>query len=163
MLTVDIGTTIVAALAAFFAIQQYAMQNQQKRAEMFFKWNEWFDSKEGFGVDSTRGSLPSLLDLLANDDPRLKEVPWETREKILAFYEELALAVNSGLLTEDTANYMFGYYAVKIRKNHQYFWTDELGDPKAGYWKLWNHFVDRMEVKQKALECAYFRPNKLTF
>jgi hypothetical protein len=155
-------TPLVGAVAAGVALWQYAMQNSQKRAEMFFKWNEWFDSKDGFGIDS-ESKNPSILHLLQHDDPRLKDVPWETKEKLLAFYEELALAVNSGLLSEATANYMFGYYAVKIRKNEKYFWTEDLGDPKAGYWKLLNHFTDRIEAKQKELDRDDFKPTSLKF
>jgi hypothetical protein len=161
---VEIGsvlTALVGAIAASFAIVQYKMQNRQKRAEMFFSWNKWFDSKEGFGVD-TESKIPSVLQLLENDDERLKsEVPWEKREALLAFYEEIALAVQSDLLHEDTANYMFGYYAVKI-KTSTHFWIG-LDDPKEGYWKLFRDFAERMEAQQKKLGEECFNPRKLRF
>ena len=154
-------TALVGAIAASFAIAQYAMQNRQKRAEMFFNWNKWFDSKEGFGIDPD-SQRPSVLQLLQSDDERLRsEVPWEKREALLAFYEEIALAVQSGLLREDTANYMFGYYAVKIKKS-AHFWIG-LDDPTEGYWKLFHDFAKRMEAQQKKLGEGCFDPRQLKF
>jgi hypothetical protein len=150
MLTVDIGTTIVGALAATFALWQYRKQNRQKRAEMFFQWNKWFDSQEGFGL-VPNSDAPSMLQLLEDDDQRLAEVRWEKKEKLLAFCEEIALAVNSGLLVKETAWYMFGYYVLKIQKS-KHFWKG-FDDPNTSYWKLFHYFAQEMEKIEKANVC----------
>jgi hypothetical protein len=151
---------VVGALAAWYGIRQYRIQNTQKRAEKFFEWNKWFDSKEGFGVDPD-SSHPSVLQLLEDDDERLKMVPWEKREALLAFFEEIALAVNSKLLDEDTANYMFGYYALKIRKS-SHFW-ENLDAPDSGYWKLFRSCTERWEAKYDDIRTGKFDPKKLKF
>lgn len=79
---IGVLTAVSGVIAAFFAIRQYAMQNSQKRADMFFnKWTAWFDSKDGFGIDPD-AKTPSILRLLENDDPRLaEEVPWEKEKR----------------------------------------------------------------------------------
>ena len=152
----------IAALGTFgtflYGAREYHRQGRQKRAETFFRWNKWFDSEEGFGslIDGE-----SILQYVERDDKRLSEVSWHQREKLIAFFEEIALAVNSGLLDPDVATYMFGYYTLKVKRS-EHFWKG-LDNPDEGYWKLWNYFARMVDERYERVLAQSYDPAKLKF
>lgn len=65
--------------------------------------------------------LLEMLPLLDIDDPKLAEFAMlNAKRKFLTFCEEVALLINSHLLSAETAYYMFGYYAVSANKGRNF-------------------------------------------
>ena len=65
--------------------------------------------------------LLEMLPLLDVDDSRLAEFGMlNAKRKFMTFCEEIALLVNSGFLSAETAYYMFGYYATRANKGQNF-------------------------------------------
>jgi hypothetical protein len=156
------------AVAALVAYRTYRRQTLQSRAEVFFNWNKWFDSEKGFGVGSLEGisdfgKSASILALCDGDDAKLRQVPWEKKEALLAFFEELKLSINSGLIRREVVSYMFGYYVLKIADG-KHFWEGDDGEHwederNAPYWALWKSLVAEMRRERE----KEFHPDQLGF
>jgi len=140
---VHIATLIGALVALITLIKgvfEYTRQGAQKRADHFFELRKRYKENEKF---------MEIIALLDNEDPKVAEIPFKQRRDFLGFYEEIAIAVNSGLVRAPVAHYMFGYYAIKC-------WEDEnfSGDvhKDSAYWALMSSFVDRMKAIEKGFE-----------
>ena len=137
--------TLIAAFGGLgmlgWGIYEYSRQNTQKRAELFRELRSRFQARE---------NLQKLRLLLSEGDPEeLAKVPFAERKEFLAFLEEVALSVNSKLLSEDVAFYMFGYYAAVIDKSN-YFWNDI---PKNHWsWLMTAEFCKRMGKRLREVE-----------
>jgi hypothetical protein len=139
-------TPVVGAFAAFYGIAQYRKQNLQKSADMFFAWR-----KE---IDEEFGDIQRLLD---GDDPEkdgaeLRKISFEKREAFVTFHEEIALALNSGLLKPEVALYIFGQYAILCWDN-SYFWEDL--NRNKWYWHLFKEFVVKMRALREKAETQW--------
>ncbi len=134
-----IGTG-VALLTLIKAVFEYTKQNAQKRAEHYTLLREEF-KKEGRFTD--------LFELLEEDAPSLTELPFEKKQDLIGFYEDIALAVNSGLLKKEVAHYMFAYYALRCWDS-KHFW--ENINRESHYWTLFRHFVIEMKKVESDLE-----------
>jgi hypothetical protein len=140
---------IVVALATFIqAIREYSHQGANKRAEHFLEMRRRFKENESFRT---------IADLIEADDVALLEIPFKAKRDFLGFFEEIALSVNSGLLRKEVAHYMFGYYAIKCWKSHN-FWQDI--NRQSIYWSIFKRFTEEMiEVEKNFL----YRRNKYIF
>ena len=98
-----------------------------------------------------------ILDLLAADDPKLKEVSIQEKRNFVGFLEEVALMVNSRLIRKEVAHYMFGYY-VLLCSQSDYFW--EGLDRNSVYWSLFRRFSAEMQALGKR---GAEPPNELHF
>jgi len=76
----------------------------------------------------------------------LREISFQVKRDYLGLFEEIAIAMNSGLIKPQVAHYMFGYYALLCRESDD-FWSgvNRLSD----YWSLFNDFCDQMEVERE--------------
>lgn len=69
--------------------------------------------------------------------------------RFMDFVEQIALMVQSNLMSEDIAFYIFGFEFVEAY-NRKEFWTEDiLGARESGYWRLYRHFSERMVAYQK--------------
>jgi len=168
-LIVSLGTLLIAVVTfAFYYMPALKKQTTLERARLFFEWNKWFDSEECANwIDKDDPNAKSLLALLIDSETdeeareALRKVPIARKEAVLAFFEQLAIAVNTGLLKREAANYMFGYYAVMIRETKA-FWSAGLeNDESEWYWKVFNSFVDDMKDVQKEAQGTAFNPRSV--
>ena len=60
--------------------------------------------------------------MLEARDPALADMDFVGKRDFLGFFEEIALARNSGLINDDVVHYMFGYYAMMCYDSGP-FWT----------------------------------------
>jgi hypothetical protein len=132
----DIATilgVIVAAATLAKAVFEYVAQGRQKRAEAYFALERsfWEDAE-----------FPKICELLETDSPDLATIPLSTKLSFVGFHEEVALMLNSKLLREEVAHYMFGYYAIRCY-NSNHFWRGE--DKSDVYWSLFRSFAERMK------------------
>lgn len=62
-----------------------------------------------------------ICNLLDTNDEGLLEIKFEEKRDFLGFFEEVAIAMNSGLIKPQVAHYMFGFYAIKCWESGK-FW-----------------------------------------
>jgi hypothetical protein len=139
----DIATilgVIVALIALIKGVYEYIKQGSQKRAEHFNEIRKKFKENDDFR---------EIAVLAINDDPELKEKYFKEKRDYLGLFEEVALAVNSGLIKPEIAQYMFGYYAIKCWKSDS-FWTGLNRD--SNYWIVFRKFVEKMQVIEDNFE-----------
>nr|WP_290224336.1 hypothetical protein [Trichocoleus desertorum] len=133
-----IAGTFIAACTLVKAVREYARDNAQKRAEQYSELRKQFKENERF---------QELLEKLDKDDPSLEGLPYAEKTDFLGFYEDIALAVNSGLLKKEVVHYMFGYYAIRCWKS-QNFWSNL--ERNSHYWALFKHFaLEMIAVEEK--------------
>lgn len=131
----------------FKAILEYRLQGRQKRAELFDKFKSTLKSED---------RIVLINSLLEGDSPALSQIPILDRYYFLGYYEQIAIAVNSGLIKKDVAHYMFAYFALCCWDSKN-FW---IGINKESYyWSVYKKYVNTMKEledrnisKSKALQ-----------
>ncbi|MDR2595509.1 MAG: hypothetical protein LBC87_12125 [Fibromonadaceae bacterium] len=150
---------IIALLTFLRGIYEYGKQGCQKRAELFNTMRIKFKEKYIF---------KKIGDLLDTDDEELKDIPFADKRDFLGFFEEIALMMNSGLISKEVANYMFGYYAIKCWKSNN-FWIGIEGsspyriDRNSPYWRLFVEFTITMNKMKDALYKMLNEPSEEIF
>ncbi|MCC7093749.1 MAG: hypothetical protein IT277_06100 [Ignavibacteriaceae bacterium] len=136
----DLFTIIVATFAGLVAlgtfikaILEYRLQGRQKRAELFDKFKTTL---------KTEPRIVNINSQLENDSATLTEIPLIDRYYFLGYYEQIAIAVNSGLIDKDVAHYMFGYFALHCWDSTN-FWNGI--NRQSYYWSVFKKFVDTMQ------------------
>jgi len=133
--------TVIALFTVIRGVLEYARSNAQKRAELFFALRKRFD--ESAGMRRIRAALD------AADDKLLKSIAKSDKIDFLTFYEDVALLMNSKLMREPNAHYMFGFYAIEADGSAA-FWTSLNRD--LAYWSVFRDFAERMKARGKELE-----------
>lgn len=131
------GAIALAALVK--GVLEYGRQNALKRAEYFFI----LDKK--ITENATYLKICGLLD---TEDEGLALVPYEEKLTFLGLFEQVALSMNSGLISEKVAHYMFGYYAVRCLNSKQF--RINLNEDRQ-YWVLFDAFAQRMKQREEDL------------
>lgn len=125
---------VVALVTFLFAMLEYVRQGHQNRASRFVEMRRRFLETPLFR---------EILNLLNTDDPKLREIPIQDRRNFAGFFEEVALMVNSKLISPKVAHYMFGDY-VLLTSRSKHFWHDL--DRNGVYWALFRQFATSMEA-----------------
>ena len=143
-LTIIIAT--IAGLVAFGtfikAILEYHLQGRQKRAELFDTL------KNRLRTDQ---QLNGVTGLLEDDSNELRNIAQMDKYYFLGFYEQIAIAVNSGLIKKNVAHYFFGYFARHCWDSENFWYLNEESkiDKNAYYWSTFKKFVDDMKKIEK--------------
>lgn len=132
-----IVTVPSALFAAYKTYQEIKKSRMQREREERLKRTEFTLVQHRRLFDDP--VLYSVLCLIDNDDPRLKEVAmWDAKRKFITFFEEIELLVNSGDINMNVAYYMFGYYAKCALEGVNF----KIGiDLQPKYWGLYFKFV----------------------
>ncbi|HMS54949.1 MAG TPA: hypothetical protein PKA27_06075 [Fimbriimonadaceae bacterium] len=125
--------TLVALITIFFGALEYRRQTRQNRIQAFIEMRRRF-------LETPR--FREMLELLASDDERLREVGVQDKRNFLGFLEEIALMVSSGLLKREVAGYMFGHY-VNLSRKSKNLWIGL--EPNSLYWTVFHRFAEDME------------------
>ena len=146
-IAVIVGTCI--ALITFIKVViEYTQQNTQKRADHYCELRNKFRDDEQFR---------SMFELLEYDNENLANIPFQQKQHLIGFYEDIALYVNAGLIKKEVAHYMFAYYALRCWDS-KYFWNDLSRE--SPYWSLFRNFVDQMKEVEKDLIDRKINPAK---
>lgn len=137
-------TLIITAISGILAFLQFRRSVALRRADQFAAMRTRREES---------GTINRLAALLETDSTELRDIPWEDKIDLLGFYEDVALMVNSGLIREHVAHYMFAYYALRCWESDN-FWYDV--NRYSSYWALFRDFVERM---QKIEDSFDFRRN----
>lgn len=125
--------TVIGLITFFFGALEYMRQNRQSRVQAFIEMRRRF-------LETPR--FRELLELLASDDERLKQVGVQDKRNFLGFLEEIALMVESDLIKREVAGYMFGHY-VSLSRQSKNLWFGL--DPGSVYWTVFHRFAEDME------------------
>jgi hypothetical protein len=128
-----IGGTIVALTTFFTGVVEFARQSHLRRVDHFIQMRRRFLETPVF---------QEILRMITSDDPALEKVPVQDRRNFGGFLEEVALMVNSKLISREVAQYMFGHY-VLLTERSQNFWKGL--DREGPYWQLLHSFAAEME------------------
>ena len=123
-------------------IHEYKLQGKQKRVDLYNKIKEKLRSDKRLSV---------ITDLVENDSLELKKIPKFNKYYFLGYYEEILIALNSGLIKKDVVHYMIGYYALRCWESKNFWYIDDktIIDKNAYYWKLFAEFVSIMQKIEK--------------
>lgn len=132
--------TVVGVLVALKGILEYSRQNAMRRLELFQAMRRRFEESQA--MLRVRAALES------DDANALASVTRNDKVDFLAFYEDLALMVDSGMMHPEIAQYWFGFYVV-LANEEQAFWADL--NPNLPYWKVVRQFADKMQRAEKRL------------
>jgi hypothetical protein len=140
---VGVVGALVALVTLVKALVEYRQQGRQKRAEHFFDLRSRLKGSREFAPVAELIDNAHMADAARR---KLQEVPFHIKRDYLGLFEEIAIAMNSGLIKPQVAHYMFGYYALLCRDSNE-FWFDvnRLSD----YWSLFNDFCDQMEIERE--------------
>ena len=131
-----IAASLIGLITLVKAVVEYTRQNTQHRADHYQKLRDQFRDDPQFR---------ELFILLETNDKSLECLPFQQKQHLIGFYEDIALSVNSGLIKKEVAHYMFGYYALRCWES-DYFWgTVNRNSP---YWSLFKHFVKQMDASE---------------
>jgi len=114
-------------------VLEFSRQGAQRRA------THYFELRNRLRTDTV---LYEVMGLLEEDSPKLRKYSVEDRAHLLGVFEELALMLNSGLVTKHVAHYMFGYYATLCWQSTN-FWRGL--DRESNYWALFRDFAAQMK------------------
>lgn len=147
---VTIIGTFFAVLVALKGILEYSHQNAMRRLELFQAMRRRYD--ESPAMNRVRAALE------AEEESVLASVPKADKVEFAAFYEDLALMVDTGMMRPLIAQYWFGYY-VALADGEQSFWSDM--NPDLVYWKVFRRFAKKMRQGEKDLPIQIQRTLRL--
>jgi hypothetical protein len=145
----DTLTIIIASVGGLIAfgtfikaILEYRLQGRQKRAELFDTL------KNRLRTDQQLSRVTALLESDSND---LRNIPHIDKYYFLGFYEQVAVAVNSGLIKKNVAHYFFGYFAQICWKNKNFWYLEGESEinKNSYYWATFKKFVYKMNEIEK--------------
>jgi len=121
--------------------QEHEAENQQRDREHLLKRIEFTLEQHRRLFDDP--VLFRVLSLIDSDDLILAEMTmWDPKRKLLTFFEEIALLVNSKQINDNVAYYMFGYYAQCARDGENFQAGIDLDEK---YWGLFFNFTKKAE------------------
>jgi hypothetical protein len=146
----DVATIVGVAVALATLLKgvwEYTQQGAQKRADHFQVLRRKLKDNEQF---------KAICALLETDDDGLRRIDFADKRDFLGFFEEVALMLNTRLLSRRVAHYMFGYYAILCWKSEN-FWHGV--NRNSLYWSVFADFVKQMtDVEQSfRFRRRYFR------
>lgn len=145
--TMSLATSVIALisfLTFMIAYGEYRRQSKQKRSENLQAMRKRYD---GFQ------DLCALLEREKSECGRkealvgLEKMSFQEKRSFLAFYEEIALMMNSGLIKRKIVHYMFGYYAIRCWES-EIFWNNI--NRESAYWSLFKSFVEKMKKRENS-------------
>lgn len=152
----DILTVVISSLISIVgfgslikALVEFNLQGRQKRAD-------YFDNlKNRLRTDEKLNKITSLLE---ENSIELKNINQMDKYYFLGFFEQIAVAVNSGLIKKNVAHYFFGYFAIRCWESTNFWYISEYESiAKNEYY--WNTFKNFIELMQK-IETKRVHPNR---
>lgn len=122
-----------------------------------------FDKFQEFNKKLDDPVLSKLRPLVENDDDILLSIPYQEKHEFLAIYEEIALAVNSKIISEKVAFYMFGYYVIRCLESINFWKGDNAPDKNSFYWSLFVNFANRMKAIEGTISSKGVQVKDLKF
>src|SRR5215475_409388 len=130
-------------------ITELQRQNAVKRFEIFQAMDKRFDERDF-------ADLRRLLDEKWLLDGKFSSYDVETKLNFAAFFEELAVSVNSKVMSKEVAFYFFGHYALTC-ENTLTFWEGKGMIPRDHpLWSLYGDYTSNLHGMDEQLGSKRF-------
>ena len=147
-----IGGLVAVATFVYTSVRgvaEYRRQGAQKRFEHYLEIGNrmWGDPN----VKRINDLLEPSQDpeMSAKKKTGLREVPFAHKREYLSYHEEVALMMNSGLLSKHLAHFMCGYNALLCyRTGHDPFWNNV--NKESPWWGIFRDFVLELEKLERS-------------
>jgi len=143
-ITIIIGVLVCIITFGTFlkALFEFRLQGKQKRAELFDTYKVRL---------RTDNQLNRITPLLEDDKIELRDISMIDKYYFLGFYEQIAVAINSGLIKKNVAHYFFGYFAIQCWESENFWYLDEdsVIAKDEYYWLTFTNFVQTMKKVEK--------------
>jgi hypothetical protein len=137
----SIIAVVIAAGTLLKGLSEYSRDAAHKRLQTLVGLRLRFTDSPA--LQAVRGAIES-------DKPNaLADVSRNYRVDFAALIEEVALLLNSKIISERVAHSMFGFYAIKANESEA-FWKGFEREKYPIYWKPFTDFAERMNVFEKA-------------
>jgi len=140
----DLATILAAVIAGLTLLKglaEYSRDAAHRRLQTLVNLRVRFTDLRA--LQAVRGAIES-------DDPKaLSRVSRNHRVDFAALIEEVALMLNSRLISERVAHSMFGFYAIKANESDA-FWKGFERAKHEIYWKPFTDFAERMKAFENA-------------
>jgi hypothetical protein len=154
---VGVASFLLAIVGAYIAYRSY----QQRTAEIASKnkldrFNNYLIANTYFENDK---NINAVRD--AAESGNWSTVTKDHRYYFMAFYEQVALMMQSGLISEDAAFYIYGFELMRAYEDPEFWHNNDPKDDK--YWELLRHLYERMFKYSKRYEDRPFPVKDFTF
>ena len=142
---------LIALITLIKAIYEYQLQGRQKRAD-------YFDSIKNKIRNDPK--IIEIINLLEDDEPELASIPKMNKYFFIDLHEELAIAINSGLIRKNVAHYFFGYFALRCWESKNFWLLGEgnIINKQTYYWATFSKFIEQMkEIENRKLNANAFQ------
>jgi hypothetical protein len=148
----------VGLLTAWKSVDEYRRQGTIRRIEFFLEARKRL---------SENATYQEIINLLESDSGALSAIPIRAKISFVGFFEEIALLLNSRVIRDEVAHYMFGYYALKCWESKNFWILDErpqkpLDNETEPYWTLFREFIKRMEPMRSQLLTRSYRKQRFS-
>jgi hypothetical protein len=126
----ELAGVVIALLKFWQAVEAYALQVRDKRAQQFLALRTDFRNSADY---------QKIIQALYGERHDYSNIPYSKRIEFMAFFEAAALLMNSGLISKEVASYMFGGDALKAWDDPT-FLTEQTKTEE--HWKLVRDFAD---------------------
>ena len=120
---------------------EFRRYKKQKENEESLRRTEFFLSQHRRLFDDP--DLSWVMSNIDGDYPALREEKnWDKNRKFLTFIEEIEFLIRASKIREDSACYMFGYYAICARGGDNFKYGIDMS---RTHWRVFYDFCDRYE------------------
>lgn len=136
-LVISVITVVITFFTLYKAYQEYHKQGVVKKMEVLLQMRTRLRENPNF---------MKICNYLEYDAEELRDIPLIEKDTFTGFFEELALIKNSGLMNDQVAVYMFGYFAERCSKSENFWYglnKEEI------LWSAFFDFAKDMDVAHK--------------
>jgi len=133
---VGLGTLFLGVIRAWQATTEYLRRGSARRARQFFALRARLRNDVSFN------NICELLEHEPEEGERLSKIPLHEKDAFISLFHEIYLLLNSGIMNDEVAYYMFGYYALMCAKSER-FWNGLIRE--SPYYRLFFAFVQRLK------------------
>jgi hypothetical protein len=144
-ITFPLSTLLVAGVSAAIAlgtlakaVMEYRLGNTLKRFEKYESMNRYYQS------ESSLAEVRLVLNL--GEDAELESFDRAKKYVLMAFFEDVALMHQSGLMRMDVAGYLLGYDAGRVWARRKAFAANLYMGESDPNWALFWDFAERVGV-----------------
>lgn len=145
----------IALITLVIGVLEYRKKTMLERIQLYLKMRDYYARDE---------NLKNVCSALGGGENEISSLTYQERRQFLGTIESIALMVNSKVMNDYVAMYMFGYYAITAWESDA-FW--DLGDLDREHpmWVLFNDFARKSKHLRADFEKkpAFLAKQKLHF
>jgi len=138
--TVMVLGTLFAIVTLVIGVLEYRKKNMLTRIELYLQMRDYYARDK---------NLKQVCQALGDGDTPISALTYEQKRQFLGTMESVALLVNSKVMNDHVAMYMFGYYAIAAWESDE-FWNHGNLKREDPMWALFKQFcLTNIKIKNK--------------